>query len=385
LRLDSGLGEMNRVLGGGIMKGSVALIAGEPGIGKSTLMLQLAAGIKSEGRVLYISGEESPEQIRLRADRLGVRDSRIEVFSETELSALLRACEKLKPIVVILDSIQTVHSEDIGSVPGTVNQIKLCAQELIDWAKSHGAALFLVGHVTKEGYIAGPKVIEHMVDTVLYFDSGSAEIRILHCAKNRFGSVDEIGIFEMGEEGLEQVENPAAVFLSQRVGEQPPGVAVAPVYEGSRILLVEIQSLVVPAKGGVSRVFSERIDSARVSRMAAVLEKHLKVRLSDQDIYVNVGGGIRISEVGVDLPLCLSLYSARINQPIPPLTAIVGEISLAAEVHPVGHLDRRIRAVQEMGFSRFISPSPKEQKLQFPEFCFPVSSLVEAARTGFQT
>ena len=385
MRLDSGLGEMNRVLGGGIMKGSVALIAGEPGIGKSTLMLQLAAGIRSEGRVLYISGEESPVQIRLRADRLGVRDSRIEVFSETELSALLRACEKLKPVVVILDSIQTVHSEDIGSVPGTVNQIKLCAQELIDWAKSHGAALFLVGHVTKEGYIAGPKVIEHMVDTVLYFDSGSAEIRILRCGKNRFGSVDEIGIFEMGEQGLQQVEDPAAVFLSQRVGEQPSGVAVAPVYEGSRILLVEIQSLVVPAKGGVSRVFSERIDSARVSRMAAVLEKHLKVRLSDQDIYVNVGGGIRISEVGVDLPLCLSLYSARINQPIPPLTAIVGEISLAAEVHPVGHLDRRIRAVQEMGFSRLLSPPPKEQKLQVPEFCFPVSSLAEAVRTGFQT
>jgi DNA repair protein RadA/Sms len=385
LRLDSGLSEVNRVLGGGIMKGSVALLAGEPGIGKSTLMLQLAAGIQSTGRVLYISGEESPVQIRLRADRLGASGSRIEIFSETELSALLRVCQNVKPIVVILDSIQTVYSEDIGNVPGTVNQIKLCAQELIDWAKSHGAALFLVGHVTKEGYIAGPKIVEHMVDTVLYFDSGNAEIRILHCAKNRFGSVDEIGIFEMGEKGLHQVENPASVFLSNRVGEQPPGIAVAPVYEGSRILLVEIQSLVVPAKGGVSRVFSERIDSARVSRMAAVLEKHLKVRLSDQDIYVNVGGGIRISEVGVDLSLCLSLYSARISQPIPSLTAIVGEISLAGEVHPVGHMDRRIRAVQEMGFSRLISPPPKEKELKLPEFCFPVSSLAEAARTGFQS
>ena len=385
LRLDSGLGEMNRVLGGGIMKGSVALLAGEPGIGKSTLMLQLAAGIQSTGRVLYISGEESPAQIRLRADRLGVGSDRIEIFSETELSALLRVCQNVKPIVVILDSIQTVYSEDIGSVPGTVNQIKLCAQELIDWAKAHGAALFLVGHVTKEGYIAGPKVVEHMVDTVLYFDSGSGDIRILHCAKNRFGSVDEIGIFEMGEKGLQQVENPASVFLSNREGKQPPGIAVAPVYEGSRILLVEIQSLVVPAKGGVSRVFSERIYSARISRMAAVLEKHLKVRLSDQDIYVNVGGGIRIGEVGVDLSLCLSLYSARINQPIPSRTAVVGEISLAGEVHPVGHLDRRIKAVQEMGFSRLISPPPKEKKLQLPDFCFPVSSLAEAARTGFNS
>ena len=385
LRLDSGMGEMNRVLGGGIMKGSVSLLAGEPGIGKSTLMLQLAAGIDSAGRVLYISGEESPAQIRLRADRLGVRSDRIEIFSETELSALLGVCEKLKPIVVILDSIQTVYSGDIGSVPGTVNQIKLCAQELIDWAKTHGAALFLVGHVTKEGYIAGPKVVEHMVDTVLYFDSGNAEIRLLHCGKNRFGSVDEIGIFEMGEQGLTQVENPAAVFLSRRTGDQPSGVAVAPIYEGSRILLVEIQSLVVAAKGGVSRVFSERIDSARVSRMAAVLEKHLKVRLSDQDIYVNVGGGIRIGEVGVDLPLCLSLYSARINQPLPALTASVGEISLAGEVHPVGHLERRLRAVREMGFKRLVSPVGKDKQLQLPDFCLPVSTIAEAVRNGFQS
>jgi DNA repair protein RadA/Sms len=347
-------------------------------------MLQLAAGVAAPARVLYISGEESPAQIRMRADRTGVSSGRIEVFAETELSVLLRTLETVKPVVVILDSIQTVYSEDIGSVPGTVNQIKLCTQELSGWAKSHGAALFLVGHVTKEGYIAGPKVVEHMVDTVLYFDSGNSAIRILHCAKNRFGTVDEIGIFEMGEQGLQQVDNPAALFLSKRSGEQPPGVAVAPVYEGSRILLLEIQSLVVPAKGGVSRVFSERIDSSRVSRMAAVLEKHLKVRFSDQDIYVNVGGGIRITEVGVDLPLCLSLYSARINQPLPSLTAMVGEISLAGEVHPVAHLERRLKAVQEMGFNRLVSPVPKEQKTGLPDLCVPVSSLAEAARSGFQ-
>jgi len=189
----------------------------------------------------------------------------------------------------------------------------------------------------------------------------------------------------MQEKGLLQVENPASLFLSDRTEGEPTGIAVAPVYEGSRILLVEIQSLVVPAKGGVSRVFSERIDSARVSRMAAVLEKHLKVRLSDQDIYVNVGGGIRIGEVGVDLSLCLSLYSARINQPIPSRTAVVGEISLAGEVRPVAHLERRIKAVQELGFTRLISPPPKEKKSQLPELCVPVASLVEAARVGFQT
>jgi DNA repair protein RadA/Sms len=383
LRLDSGLEEMNRVLGGGVMKGSAVLIAGEPGTGKSTLMLQLASRVRTGGRALYISGEESPGQIRLRADRLGVQSERIEILCSTELASLLRVCGQLKPVVVIVDSIQTVHSEDIGSVPGTVNQIKLCSQELIDWAKVHGAALFLVGHVTKEGYIAGPKVIEHMVDAVLYFETGSADIRILRSAKNRFGSVDEIGIFEMGEKGLEQVRDPAALFLSSRQDEQPPGVTVSPVYEGSRVLLVEIQSLVVPAKGGVSRVFSERIDSARVSRMAAVLEKHLKVRLSDQDIYVNVGGGIRISEVGIDLPLSLSLYSARINQPVPLRTAVVGEVSLAGEVRPVPHLDGRIKAVQEMDFSRLVMPHFKDRSLAVPEFCFPVSSLAEAARSCF--
>ena len=383
LRLDSGLGELNRVLGGGIMKGSAILIAGEPGIGKSTLMLQVAAAVKTNGRVLYVSGEESPGQIRLRADRLGIRSERIEVFSTTELAAVLGTCERVKPVAIIVDSAQTLYSQDIGSVPGTVNQLKLCSQELSAWAKGHGSALFLVGHVTKEGYIAGPKVIEHMVDTVLYFETGSGEIRILRSAKNRFGSVDEIGIFRMAEQGLEQVDNPAALFLTERDKECPPGVAVAPVYEGSRILLVEIQSLVVPAKGGISRVFSERIDSGRVSRMAAVLEKHLKVRLSDQDLYVNVGGGIHIGEVGIDLPLSLSLYSARINQPVPPGTATIGEVSLAGEIHPIAHLERRARTVQEMSFGRLIHPPVKEGQGVAPPIGIPAASLTDAVRACF--
>lgn len=396
LRFDSGIGELDRVLGGGIMKGSATLIAGEPGTGKSTLMLQLAARVHGPGRVLYVSGEESPGQIRLRSERLGITGrgppgaargpgaaQRIEVFSATELSAVLQACDRVKPVVLIVDSIQTLHSADIGAVPGTVNQIKLCSQELIDWAKLHGAALFLVGHVTKEGYIAGPKVVEHMVDTVLHFETGSGEIRLLRCAKNRFGAVEEIGIFAMGEQGLEQVPNPAALFLTQRQEAQPPGVVAAPVYEGSRVLLVEIQSLVVPAKGGISRVFSERIDAGRVSRMAAVLEKHLKVRLSDQDIYVNVGGGIRIGEVGIELPLAACLYSARLNQPVPPLTAVVGEVSLAGEIHPVPHLERRIRAVQEMAFARLIHPPAKDPKALVAGLCLPAASVGEAMRHCF--
>jgi len=386
LRLDAGSEEVNRVLGGGIMKESAVLIAGEPGTGKSTLMLQLAARIRTRGRVLYVSGEESPAQIRLRAGRLGITgESQIEVFSGTELAGILRVCDRLKPVVVIVDSIQTIYAEDIGTVPGTVNQVRLCGQELIDWAKTHGAALFLVGHVTKEGFIAGPKVLEHLVDTVLHFETGSSGIRLLRAAKNRFGSVDEIGIFQMGEEGLAQVDNPAALFLTRREGVQPPGIVAAPVYEGSRVLLVEIQSLTVPAKGGVSRVFSDRIDAGRVSRMAAVLEKHLKARLSDQDLYVNVGGGLRVSEVAIELPLAVALYSARINQPVPALTAVVGEVSLAGEVHAVPHLDKRVRAASEMSFTRLLHPAGAEAKGAPENFCLPVGSLAEAVRTCFAT
>jgi DNA repair protein RadA/Sms len=389
LRLDSGIGECNRVLGGGIMKGSAVLLAGEPGTGKSTLMLQLASRVQTGGRTLYVSGEESPAQIRLRAERLAITGGRIEVLPATELAVVLRACERLKPVVVIVDSIQTVYSQDIGTVPGTVNQVRLCGQELIDWAKTHGAALFLVGHVTKEGYIAGPKVVEHMVDTVLYFETGGTGIRLLRAVKNRFGSVDEIGIFQMGEAGLTQVENPAALFLTRRDGELPPGVVAAPVYEGTRVLLVEIQSLVVPAKGGISRVFSDRIDSGRVSRMAAVLEKHLKVRLADQDLYVNVGGGLRVTEVGIELPLAIALYSARLNQPVPPGTAVVGEVSLAGELRPVPHLERRARAVAEMSFTRLVHPAEPEPNAASPSSGMPAglgraaATLAEAARACF--
>jgi DNA repair protein RadA/Sms len=384
LRLDAGIAEVNRVLGGGIMKGSAVLIAGEPGTGKSTLMLQLASRIQTKGRTLYVSGEESPAQIRLRAERLAVAGEQIEVFPGTELSAVLRACDRIKPVVLIVDSIQTVYSEDIGTVPGTVNQVRLCGQELIDWAKTRGAALFLVGHVTKEGYIAGPKVVEHLVDTVLYFETGSSGIRLLRAVKNRFGSVDEIGIFQMGDAGLAQVENPAALFLTRREGELPPGVVAAPVHEGTRVLLVEIQSLVVPAKGGISRVFSDRIDPGRVSRMAAVLEKHLKARLADQDLYVNVGGGLRVAEVGIELPLAIALYSARLNQPVPALTAVVGEVSLAGELRPVPHLDRRARAVAEMSFTRLVYPAGGELKGAPAGLGLrPAATIAEAVRACF--
>jgi DNA repair protein RadA/Sms len=391
MRLDTGITEMNRVLGGGLMRGSSVLIGGEPGIGKSTLMLQAAARLVTKARVLYVSGEESPGQLRMRADRLGVSCDRIEVLSETELTAVMQVLEQVKPVLVVVDSIQTLYSREVNALPGTVNQIKVCTQELVEWARSRGAAILLVAHVTKEGAIAGPKLVEHIVDTVVSFEQASAEVRTLQAVKNRFGSVDEIGFFRMTENGLAEVEDAASLFLTRREGGNPPGVAVAPVFEGSRALLVEIQSLVVPAKSGISRIYSDRIDAGRVARMAAVLEKHLGLHLAEHDIYVNVAGGIRIAEVGVELPLGLALYSARVGTPLPSRLAVVGEVSLTGEVRPVPGLEKRVRAARELGFDRVIGPRddsvPRNEKGAEPVASAPgftaVSLIQEAVKAVF--
>lgn len=353
-RLGTGIAELDRVLGGGIVPGASVLLGGEPGIGKSTLMLQTAAALASR-TVLYVSGEESARQIRLRADRLGAT-AEIDLLCDGDTAAITRALDKRSPEVIIIDSVQALHSAEAGPYPGTVNQIKYSTYEILDWVRAHDAAVFLVAHVTKEGSIAGPKVVEHMVDTVLYFEHAEEHLRVLRSTKNRFGSTDEIGLFAMEGRGLREVTDPASVFLVQRDGSLPPGVVVAPVYEGSRILLVEIQALTVPAKGGVSRTFSDRIDSRRISRVAAVLEKHLGVSFSDQDIYVNVAGGIRIGEVGVELPLALALYSARTGISVPAATTVTGEISLAGEIRPVAQLNRRLRTAREMGYGQLVGP-----------------------------
>ena len=355
-RISSGIGELDRVLGGGIMKRSSVLVGGEPGIGKSTLLLQAAASCGTKGRVLYISGEESAGQIRMRADRLGIGGERIELFCSGKLEEIERVLESVKPVLIIVDSVQTLHTPEVGLVPGTVNQMKFCSHELISWVKERDAALFLVAHVTKEGIIAGPKTLEHMVDTVLYFEQNDADCRFLRAAKNRFGSVDEIGIFTMGERGLTPVEDPSSLFLVRREGGTPPGIAVAAVLEGTRVLMVEIQALAVPAKGTMSRVFSDKVDAARVSRVAAVLEKHLKIRLSDHDLYVNVAGGIRIAEVGVELPLAAALYSARTGLPLPSRLALSGELSLAGELRPIRRMAARVKAARGLGFERFLGP-----------------------------
>jgi DNA repair protein RadA/Sms len=273
----------------------------------------------------------------------------------------------------MIDSAQTLYSSGAGLVPGTINQMKYCSWELVSWIKEHDAALFLTAHVTKDGFIAGPKSLEHMVDTVLYFEDSSlssgsdkdGDTRFLRAEKNRFGSVDEIGIFTMGEKGLSTVEDPSLLFLVRREGELPPGITTAAVLEGSRTFLVEIQALTVPAKGAMSRVFSDRIDIARVSRIAAIIEKHLGLRLSDQDIYINVAGGIRINEVGVELALAGALYSARTGIPAPVKTAIAGELTLAGEVRSLRRLPVRVKTARNLGFIEFIGPVlPAEERDQ---------------------
>jgi DNA repair protein RadA/Sms len=277
------------------------------------------------------------------------------------------ALNAVKPSLVMVDSAQTLFSADAGAAPGTVNQMKFCSYELASWVKEHDAALFLVAHVTKEGIIAGPKMLEHLVDTVLYFEQndktaglcGGRDCRFLRASKNRFGSVDEIGIFTMGDKGLVPVEDTGTLFLVRREGEFPAGVATAAVLEGTRTILIEIQALTIPAKGAVSRVFSDKIDSGRVSRVAAALEKHLGLRLSDQDLYVNVAGGIRITEVGVELALACALYSARTGLALPGGLAIAGELSLTGELRPVNRLPARIKTAASLGFGSFLYPKPE--------------------------
>jgi len=359
LRFSSGISEVDKVLGGGIMKGSSVLIGGEPGIGKSTLLLQLMS-TSSAKKALYISGEESAGQIKLRAERIGLDLEKITVLCETRLSKLVNILTKDKYDLIVVDSIQTVISDDAGPVAGTVNQIKYCSMELVDTARYLGASLFITGHVTKEGALAGPKLIEHLVDTVLYFDHAETGVRIIRAGKNRFGSVDEIGIFTMTEKGLKPAAQPESFFLEKREGGVPAGVAAAAVFEGSRTFMVEIQALTVPAKSGYTRVYSDKIDSAKVSRISAILEKHIGLRFSDQDIYINVAGGIKLLEVGIELPLALAIYSARTGKPLLNQLASAGELSLAGEVRRIGHLDKRIYTSGKMGFKRFLGPAAQD-------------------------
>ncbi len=349
-RLLTGIEEFDRVLGNGAAKRSAVLLGGEPGIGKSTLLIQMAAAMANAHSVLYVSGEESAAQIKERANRLCLDTKGIEVLCTMRLEDILDALGSLNPEMVIVDSIQTVYSVEAGIVPGSISQAKYCANELVGWVKNKESVLIMTAHVTKEGTIAGPKTLEHMVDTVISFERNSDDVRFLHAQKNRFGSVDELGIFNMTEKGLVPVTNPATMFITERKESQSPGVCCTAVFEGNRVFMVEIQALTVPAKAAVSRVFSEKIDSARVSRIAAILEKRCGMRFLGQDIYVNVAGGIRLSESAIDGALAMAIYSARSDIPVPQGTAVFGELSLAGELRSVPKIRQRAKTAEGLGF-----------------------------------
>ena len=360
MRVSSGIDELDRVLGGGVMRPSSVLVGGEPGIGKSTIMIQMLSSLSSSASVLYVSGEESPSQVRMRSDRLKLRSESISVFCDTRLEALSEVIGRVKPGYIVIDSLQTLYSASLPSMAGSPNQVRACCMEISLIAKKIGAAVFFIGHVTKDGNIAGPKIVEHMVDTVLYFESAESGMRLLRASKNRFGSVDEIGLFTMDGDGLHGVKDPSLAFVSRRMEKEiPSGIAFTPVIEGSRVFIVEIQALVVPAKGSLQRIYSDRIDSARVSRVAAILERHAGLMLSDQDIYVNVGGGMKLSEVSIELALAIALYSSRMDIPVPDDLAAFGELSLAGEVRPVSSSARRMKALSDMGFKRAITTDSK--------------------------
>ena len=378
-RFSTGIQEFDRVLGGGAIKRSAILLGGDPGIGKSTLLLQTCASFEAAnkaGSILYVSGEESAAQIKERADRLDIDCSNIQLLCTSRLEDALDAMDALNPSLIIIDSIQTIYSVEAGIIPGTVNQLKYCANEFISWVKERDSVLIMTAHVTKEGSIAGPKSLEHMVDTVISFEKNNDEIRFLHAQKNRFGAVDEIGIFSMTEKGLTTVSDPSSIFLTRRKEALPAGVVCTPVFEGSRVFLVEIQTLTVPAKASISRIYSEKIDSGRIARIAAVIEKRCGLVFSDQDIYVNVAGGIRLSESSIDAAIAIALYSARADLPVSPDTVIFGELSLAGEIRLVSKSKQRIKAAKQAGFSKVLSPEDDNSSLT-------VSTIKELIKKAF--
>ena len=357
-RLASGVTELDRVTGGGFVRGSVLLMAGDPGIGKSTLLLQAAATMARAGqRAVYISGEEAVAQVRLRADRLGLREAAVELAAETSVEDIIATLSEGKtPRLIVIDSIQTMWTDLVESAPGTVTQVRGSTQALIRYAKRSGAAIILVGHVTKDGQIAGPRVVEHMVDAVLSFEGeGSHQFRILRAVKNRFGPTDEIGVFEMTGAGLREVTNPSELFLSERDLGQP-GTAVFAGMEGTRPLLVEIQALVAPTSLGTPRRAVVGWDPSRLSMVLAVLEAHCGVKLGGHDVYLNVAGGMRIQEPAADLAAAAALVSSLANAPLPADAVYFGEVSLSGAIRPVAQAAARLKEAAKLGFTRAVIP-----------------------------
>ena len=358
-RLPTGLVELDRVLGGGLVPGSAVLVGGEPGIGKSTLLLQAAAKLAESGvRVVYLSGEEAPAQVRMRAARLGLAEAPVALGTETNLANIIATLgSAAPPTLIVIDSVQTLWSESVEAAPGTISQLRGCAAALISHAKSSGSTLVLVGHVTKDGQIAGPKVIEHMVDTVVSFEGLSGhQFRIVRAMKNRFGPTDEIGVFEMRQDGLKEVDNPSALFLSDR-DRGAPGTAVFAGMEGTRPILVEIQALVAPSLLGTPRRAVVGWDPNRLAMLIAVLEARCGVRLGAHDVYLNVAGGLRLNEPAADLAAAAALVSSMSANPAPDDAVYFGEVSLTGAVRAVGHMDQRLKEAAKLGFARAMVPA----------------------------
>jgi len=378
------LAEFNRVLGGGLVSGSLVLIGGDPGIGKSTLLLQVSALVaQTKGTVVYVSGEETQHQIKLRSERLGVTGEKLYLLAETNLEVILSQIEQLQPSLVVIDSIQAVYLSEVDTAPGSVTQVRECTLRLMHWAKQSGVPLFITGHVTKDGAIAGPRVLEHIVDVVLYLEGEPfSAYRLLRGVKNRFGSTNEVGVFEMREQGLIEVENPSLAFLSQR-GSETVGSAIVSTLEGTRPLLVEIQALTNPTSFGLPRRTANGVDFGRLLMVTAVLTRRVGLRLGNQDIIANVTGGIRIGEPAADLGIALAIASSSRDAGVDPELVAVGEVGLSGELRAVSQLDRRVNEAARLGFKRCLVPKVGN-KISVPKGIelIPVSTLREAIGVG---
>jgi DNA repair protein RadA/Sms len=361
-RIATGLEELDRVLGGGLVAGGVVLLGGDPGIGKSTLLLQACAALGAARRTLYVTGEESVEQVALRAQRLGLVNAPVELLAEVQLEAIVAVMAKHAPEIVVIDSIQTVYTEALTSAPGSVSQVRECAAQLTRVAKQQGIVVVFVGHVTKEGAIAGPRVLEHIVDTVLYFEGDPhSSFRLVRAIKNRFGAANELGVFAMTERGLKGVGNPSALFLSQH-SEGVAGSAVVATLEGSRPLLVEVQALVDPVQGGTPRRLAVGLDAQRLALLLAVLHRHGGIETGGYDVFVNAVGGVRINEPAADLAILLAVQSSLRNKPLPDKLLVFGEVGLAGEIRPVQRGQERIREAAKLGYRTVLIPHANKPK-----------------------
>ena len=384
IRFSTGMSELNRVLGGGAVAGSLVLVGGAPGIGKSTLLLQICNQLCAERSVLYVSGEESERQLKLRAQRLGVAPEKLYILSETRLSDVMDAVETTKPDILIVDSVQTLYNEENESSPGSISQVKDCTMSMMQLSKSQGITVFVVGHINKDGAIAGPKVLEHMVDCVLYFEGDpNSSYRLLRAAKNRFGSTNEIGVFEMGESGLIEVPNPSQMLLEGRP-EGASGTCVACVMEGTRPVLAEVQALVTKTTFNVPRRTADGFDFNRAVLLMAVAEKRAGMKLNLFDAYINVIGGLQLDEPGADLPVVLAVASSYRDAVIPDDLVAIGEVGLTGEIRSVSNMNQRLGEVARLGFKKVIIPRGGAEKLEIPEdlTVYRVRNLREAIETA---